>query len=191
MLDLLKKSLKTSLKGDNYRYLHSLNVLEIASEISIFHPEIDSEAIKIASLMHDIAKKASPSEARDFARKHSVDFSSYQDFPTVIHAPLGALILEKEFNIVDPDILTAVRYHTTGKAFMSSFALIVYIADYMASIKSKNTPFYEELSTISQTDLNLASLKIVLLTIRDLLQKQVSIHPDSLDFYNWLLKSVQ
>jgi HD superfamily phosphohydrolase YqeK len=35
--------------------------------------------------------------------------------PDLLHAPVGALLLKRDLNIVDVEVLTAVKYHTIGQ----------------------------------------------------------------------------
>jgi len=47
----------------------------------------------------------------------------------VVHAFLGAFVLEKELGVTDTEIIDAVRYHTSGKADMSTLGKLVFVAD--------------------------------------------------------------
>ena len=51
--------------------------------------------------------------------------------PFLLHAKLGAYLAEEKYGIKDPEILSAITYHTTGKPEMSVLEKIVYIADYI------------------------------------------------------------
>ena len=44
---------------------------------------------------------------------------------------------EKDFGIKDPDILNAIRYHTTGRPEMSRLEQIIFIADYIEPRRDK------------------------------------------------------
>ena len=55
----------------------------------------------------------------------------------MIHAKLGAYIAEKKYDIKDPEILSSITYHTTGRRAMSTLEKIVYIADYIEPMRDK------------------------------------------------------
>ena len=45
------------------------------------------------------------------------------------HGPVGAIIARNEFGIEDEDILNAIRFHTTGRAGMSTLEKLIYVSD--------------------------------------------------------------
>ena len=47
----------------------------------------------------------------------------------VVHAFLGAFVVENVLKIKDKEIIDAIRYHTTGKANMSNLARLIFLAD--------------------------------------------------------------
>ena len=47
----------------------------------------------------------------------------------LLHGPVGAYIAESEFGITNEDMLNAIRFHTTGRAGMSKFEKILFVAD--------------------------------------------------------------
>ena len=55
---------------------------------------------------------------------------------------MGVYIAKKKYDILDGDILNAIRYHTTGKPDMTALEKIIYIADYIepGRFKAKNLP---------------------------------------------------
>lgn len=103
------------------RLIHTANVvltaLTKAKELGL-----DENKIKIATTLHDCAKYL---KAEDFD-----EFSVPSDMPdAVVHAYLGAFVIEKVLKITDTDIIDAVRYHTTGKPNMSTLSKLVFVAD--------------------------------------------------------------
>ena len=55
----------------------------------------------------------------------------------MIHAKLGAYIAEKKYGVTDPEILSSITYHTTGRPGMSVLEKIIYIADYIEPMRDK------------------------------------------------------
>ena len=51
--------------------------------------------------------------------------------PALVHAKLGAYLAEREYGITEKEVLSAIRFHTTGKADMTLLEKIIYIADYI------------------------------------------------------------
>ena len=44
---------------------------------------------------------------------------------------MGAYLAEKEAGITDPEILDAIRYHTSGRPGMTLLDKVIYVADYI------------------------------------------------------------
>ena len=49
----------------------------------------------------------------------------------LLHAKLGACFANLKYGVADPEILSAITWHTTGKPDMSLLDKIVYVADYL------------------------------------------------------------
>ncbi|MGL5648076.1 MAG: bis(5'-nucleosyl)-tetraphosphatase (symmetrical) YqeK, partial [Clostridium sp.] len=49
--------------------------------------------------------------------------------PELWHSIVGPIVAKEKFNINDEEILSAIRFHTTGKEDMSLLDKIIYIAD--------------------------------------------------------------
>lgn len=49
--------------------------------------------------------------------------------PPIWHGPAAAAYIWEELGVYNRDILYSVAYHTTGRAGMSLFEKIIYIAD--------------------------------------------------------------
>ena len=72
--------------------------------------------------MHDVAKYKTKSDY--------LGAEIPPDAPdAVVHQYLGEYIAKTELNITDEDILSAIKYHTTGRANMSLLEKVIYIAD--------------------------------------------------------------
>jgi predicted HD superfamily hydrolase involved in NAD metabolism len=92
------------------------------------HLHLDLEAMRTAAYLHDFTKPYSN-------KKQGAIFKTYQeripeDFPDfAYHAVSAALVGEHVYQIKNPDILNAVRYHTTGRRAMSLFEKVLMFAD--------------------------------------------------------------
>ena len=51
--------------------------------------------------------------------------------PAVLHAKYGAWLAETKYHITDPEILSAIRWHTTGRPGMTLLEEIIFTADYI------------------------------------------------------------
>ena len=127
------------------RYNHTLGVIETALHLCDKYGGDPAKA-RTAALLHDCAKYMT----RDDCVTYGIDVSGMPD--ELIHAPLSAAIAEKDFGVTDSDILNAVRYHTTGRAGMSTLEKIVFIAD--AIEPSRDYPEVGMLRQLSEESLD-------------------------------------
>ena len=124
-----EKKLKKYLDKDRYR--HTLGVMYTAAALAMAH-EYDMEQAQMAGLLHDCAKCIPNKKKLKICRKQNIRISSVEQAnPFLLHAKLGAYIAEKKYQVEDEEILSAIRWHTTGKEAMSDLEKIVYIADYI------------------------------------------------------------
>ena len=109
------------------RYLHSLSVAKLAYEIAVSNKIENPWRYYIAGLLHDIGKDLPLNGQKEVVEAH---FDEYKNFPPqIIHQFVGRYLAEKDFGIVDEDILEAIEYHTTGHPDMKIMAKIIYAAD--------------------------------------------------------------
>ncbi len=92
--------------------------------------EEETYALCAAALLHDIAKKLSPEEAQRLAERQGKTLKT--DVPTVIHQYTGAMLALETFgrDYVTDEMLSAIECHTTGKADMTPFDKMLFVADF-------------------------------------------------------------
>lgn len=178
-----KKLLREKL--DDYRFLHSLNVAESAAMLALMYGE-DEDKAYLTGLLHDIMKNASKEEQLQSMEKGGIILSrTEKNNPKLWHAMAGECYLRDELGITDTQILSAVRYHTTGKAGMSVFDKIIYVADYISA--ERNYPDVDVMRFKAVQSLEEASLYSLQYTLKKLSEEKGLIHTDSVDFYNELI----
>lgn len=184
----IKKLLKEKL--DDYRFLHSLNVAESAAMLALMYGG-DEEKAYFAGLVHDIMKNATKEEQLQIMEKGGIILSRTEKNNSKLwHAMAGECYLRTEMGITDSEILSAVRYHTTGKAGMSLLDKIVYIADYISAERD-----YSDVDVMRQLavtkDLDEAALYALKYSFVSLSEKEKLIHPDSVEYYNELIIKIK
>ena len=103
------------------RLIHTAGVavtaLKKAKELNL-----SESKVLTAALFHDCAKYLSPEDYPEFALPQNVP-------PPVVHEFLGAYVAEKIVGIFDPEVIDAIKYHTTGKANMTTLGKLIFVAD--------------------------------------------------------------
>ena len=108
------------------RFNHSKLVAHLAYKLAKMH-QLDYSKAYIAGIIHDIAKYYEPEEALAMMKQYYPDYLDIGAY--AYHQFLGEVVAKEKFNIIDIDILNAIKYHTTGHGKMSQLEKIIYAAD--------------------------------------------------------------
>ncbi|MDS9470999.1 bis(5'-nucleosyl)-tetraphosphatase (symmetrical) YqeK [Sporosarcina pasteurii] len=168
------------------RYEHVLRVAQLSKEMAKQHG-VSEIAAEQAALFHDIAKCMKKEELLQRLQEADEDKRLVDFHHELWHGPVGAIIAQETFGIIDEDILNAVRFHTTGRANMSRLEKIVFIADLIEP--GRQFPGVNELRERSKGSIDEAMYACISHSIEYLVSKRVAIFPDSFDCYNeYMLK---
>lgn len=178
--DSYKELLKSRLS--EYRYVHSLEVAKSCVYLASKYGG-DEEKLYLAGLLHDITKEAETGEHFALFEKHCVPLSDIErNTKKLWHAVSGSLYIKNKLGITDNEILTAVRYHTTGRKNMTLSEKILFIADFISADRSYNG--IEEMRSRAEKSLEYAMEFGLAFTISDLVNDCKAVHPDTVDAYN-------
>ena len=178
------KDLIRSMMGD-YRYKHSVNVSEEAVALARIYGADETDAYT-AGILHDITKELPAEEQLQIIADGGIILDSVQkNAHKLWHSISGSVYVRTRLGIDDPDIINAVRYHTTGREGMSLLEKIVFIADFTAAERTYNG--VEIMRQKSRQSLEDAMLFACKFTIGDLSSKELAIHRDQLDLFNELV----
>ena len=161
--EILKKRLNEK------RYYHSLCVADEAKRLAEKYGG-DTEKAYLAGLLKIFADFGIiPNEIERGAEK-------------LWHAMSGAAYAEHILGIKDPEIIDAIRYHTTAKAGMSLLAKILYLADFTSADRD-----YDDVEVIRKyvnESLQKAFVYALQYSIKDLVEQARAVHLDTVAAYN-------
>lgn len=168
----IRKKLKKEL--DKGRYEHTKGVMYTAGCLAMAHGYSVEKAM-LAGLLHDCAKCIPNDEKIALCEKnhiliHPVEYES----PYLLHAKLGAYLAEKTYGVSNPEILHAIKVHTTGEPDMNLLDKIIYIADYIEPGRDK-APNLQEVRQMAFQDLNVCMAQILRDTLMYLMSRGGSI----------------
>lgn len=111
------------------RYRHTLGVERTAIKLAKLNA-IDPEKARLAALLHDCAKCIPEKEMRELLEQRNMlpKFEADQT-RTLMHAAAGMILAEEKYGVTDEDVLSAIRWHTTGHAGMTPLEKLIYLAD--------------------------------------------------------------
>lgn len=178
----IRKKIKKSM--DESRYIHTLGVMYTASAMAMAQG-VDPYQAQLAGLLHDCAKCIPDKQKIHLCEKHDIMLTSYElENPKLIHAKLGAYLAWSEYGIEDPEIRSAIRYHTTGCPNMTLLERIIYIADYIEPNRAL-LPNFPEIRRLAFLDIDAAMYRILEDSLSYLSGKNSAIDPMTEATYNY------
>jgi predicted HD superfamily hydrolase involved in NAD metabolism len=163
------------------RYEHTLGVMETAIQLAQTYGA-DMKKAELAAIFHDYAKFRPKEEMKQLLIEEKMDERLLHFHHELWHAPVGAFLVQKEVGIMDEEVLSAIRWHTTGRPGMTQLEKIVYLADYIEP--SRRFPGVDDVRALAALHLDKAVLAAVKNSIFFLISKQQPVFPVTMDTYN-------
>ena len=187
-LKLLQKQMKEELSDD--RFEHTIGVMYTAESLAMRYG-VDMTKAAVAGLLHDCAKCIPNAQKLKMCKKHDIEITEMEEKnPSLLHAKLGAYMAEAAYGVDDPEILIAIKWHTTGKPDMSMLDIIIYMADYIEPNRDK-APNLKQIRKLCFENIEEALYQVLEGTLEYLSDRPDMIDPMtkiSYDFYKWKLK---
>ena len=167
------------------RVAHIFGCRQTAVELARLYGA-DATAAARAGLLHDITKALDGPLQLTLCRAYGTilgDFSRKN--PKTLRALTGSLVAERIFG-ENEAVVSAIRYHTTGRANMALLEKIIYVADYVEP--NRDFPGVEKLRKAAYENIDLA-LKLGLESTLALLKEQGrEVSPESGEALRYLLE---
>ena len=166
---------------------HLHRVRDTALELASLHG-VDASKVETAALGHDIYRAHKEDQFLEEARTLGLDIHPVEErVPVLLHGPLAAAHLERECDITDPEILEAVRWHSTSRPGMGRVGLVVFLADKVEPQKAERNPYLLKVAETARESLEQAALDYLTAEIASLLERRSLLHPASIEARNDLL----
>ncbi|MDD3335629.1 MAG: nicotinate-nucleotide adenylyltransferase [Eubacteriales bacterium] len=167
------------------RLVHSLLVADTARKLALRYHE-DPERAELAGLLHDCAKCMPLTVQQAIAQKQRLllDKEIVQS-ENLLHGYVGAAVAEESYGVTDPNVLAAIRCHTTGKVGMLPLDMILFLADKIEPSR-RSYPALEEVRRLAEENL-IDAMRYSLLSTLDYVRKQNRTpHPTTQRVVDWL-----
>ena len=136
------------------RYKHTLNVKKLAVKMAE-RWGADPEKAALAALLHDSAKELPREELLQIFADNAIIAKNAAERPAPVwHGIAAAILCRTQWGVDDPEILSAIECHTTGKPGMSLLDKILYMADMTSA--ERDYPGVEALRAEEMENLDLA-----------------------------------
>ena len=168
------------------RFAHVLRVEETAVKLAKRYG-VDPEAASVAGLCHDYAKERSDADFIRVIKAKRLNPILLDYGNAIWHGQVGAELVKDELGVQNEDILNAIRVHTTGDAYLTPLAQVVYMADYIEP--GRDFPGVERARRLTKQDLGLGVAYQTQATLAYLVEKGKPVYPQTLVTYNaWVPK---
>ena len=167
------------------RFAHTLAVAYTARELALLH-HLDADKAEAAALLHDCAKCMPLKDMQHLARTHHLtEDESILESGALLHSVVGAYRAQADYSMDDPEVLAAIRSHTTGRPGMSRLDMAVWLAD---TIEPTRAPYpqLEEVRAAARTSLEKAMMLSLEGTLRHVRKKGDAVHPATMQTIEWL-----
>lgn len=115
------------------RARHTLAVEQMAARLAALYCPEKEQMLRVAALLHDVTKEWSTEQHVAFLMAHGITPTALDvAAPKTLHARTAALLIPEQYaEYATDEVISAVRYHTTGREDMTLCEQIVYLADYI------------------------------------------------------------
>lgn len=131
MLNELRENITKTMSAKRVR--HALEVEKMVTRLAeMYQPEM-ANTLRAAALLHDITKEYDDKVQLSILTKPGIEFSLKDRLaPKTFHARTAALLIPDIYpEFATDDVISAVRWHTTGRENMALFEKLLYLADYI------------------------------------------------------------
>lgn len=156
------------------RWKHTLGVMESSVQLAEQYGA-DPDRAETAAILHDVAKYWPVERMREIIVQNDLNLELLRYDKQMWHAEVGSFVAEKDYEITDPDILNAIKFHTSGREDMSLLEKIVCLADYIEP--GRDFPGVDNIRKLAKVSLEEGLVAGFDSTISLLLEKRRGIFP--------------
>lgn len=174
---------------DLKRVRHTMQVADYARALA---PKfgVDEEQGYLAGLLHDCTKCYPAEWQVQYAKEKGIPLSEADlRSPQILHQLTGSVFAREELGCRDPEILSAIGCHTTGKPGMTPLEQLLFFAD--ACEPGRDYPGVEELRRVGEEDLAEGTLRLLERTVSYILGKKQFLHAQTLAARDDLIKELE
>ena len=166
---------------------HIYRVRDVALELAAPH-NMDLQQAELGALAHDVCRAVPGEDLIRMASELDVPVSDVeQDFPLLLHGPVGAELLRKEEDLNDDILYEAVRWHSTAHASLNPLGKLVFLADKLDPQKAAVYSYQAKLHDMALESLDLALLEFLSREMAKRIEGGGTVHPASVDARNSLI----
>ena len=167
---------------------HIMRVCHVARELAEANG-VDVDQAELAVTGHDIARAVPSHELLAQARLLGIPIHPVEEaLPILLHGPVGAELLRRQFGVTDEVVLAAVRWHSTANRGLSILGRLVFLADKLDPQKVRRHPDRARIRKLALQELDQGVLEFLTTEVQRFIRDGGLIHPASVEARNELLE---
>lgn len=185
-MDLSREQMISYVKSkiNDKRFTHSVDTAKMAVLLAKEYGADENKAY-IAGLLHDVAKGMTREALEKAAEENGIELDEYEKLnPELIHGRIGAAMVRNDLGIDDEEILSAIKWHTTGHKNMTLLEKIIYLADIIEP--GRNFKETDELREAAYRDIDEAMITGLGHVMNFVKSRGLTLHPNSIEAYESL-----
>lgn len=182
------------------RFSHTAAVEDMVARLAALYCPEKTHLLRAAALLHDLTKEWDKATHEVFLLSHGEAVTDTERLaPKTYHARTAALLIPEGYpSFAHDEVVSCVRYHTTGRAGMTLCEKLVYLADYIddtrtfsdcVTLRSAFWGANPQGMTQEARDVLLDDVMLLAfdMTFQILLEEGAPVHPDTMHARNALL----
>lgn len=182
------------------RARHTLAVEQMAARLAALYCPEKEQILRVAALLHDVTKEWPTEQHVAFLEVNGIEVTALDlAAPKTLHARTAAVLIPAAYSAyADAEVMSAVRWHTTGREGMSATEKIVYLADYIDDsrtfpdcVKLRSAFWDADPESMSQAEREAHLTRVLVqsfdMTISGLLEDGAPVSPDTFCARNSLI----
>jgi predicted HD superfamily hydrolase involved in NAD metabolism len=191
-VDVLETRLRDAIQvlPDGLR-AHILRVEDESRALALAHG-VDERRAVLAALGHDLVRHLKGPELLAMAARYGLTPDAVETAsPILVHGPIAARILSRDYSFDDAEVLAGIDCHTTARAGMSALEQVLFIADKVEPHKLAREPALEAVRALASEDLRAGVLRFLDYNLEQAVRRGWLVHPRSLEARNELLAAAR
>lgn len=130
-LDALRDRVASSMSEK--RFAHTAAVEQMVARLAALYAPDQTVMLRVAALLHDVTKELTVEQHQDICHRYGLSFTREDEMsPKTLHARTAAVLIPEQYpDFAGADVISCVRWHTTGRVGMTLCEQLVYLADYI------------------------------------------------------------
>jgi predicted HD superfamily hydrolase involved in NAD metabolism len=166
---------------------HVLRVESEATALAQRH-HLDTQRAALSALGHDLVRHIKGEALLTLARGYGITPDSVEEAsPVLVHGPVAARILARDYGFADAEVLAGIDCHTTARAGMTALEQVLFVADKVEPWKLAREPVLAEVKQLADESLDAAVLRYLDYNLEQSIRRGWQVHHRSFEARNQLL----